>query len=182
MMPFAPTCIRSLVVLAMSGTLAGAQTRSATRATPPVDHGATTIPVAGTGVDYLTTALVHSKEETAGGMVQKSTEIVELMGDLKGRVLYHVTSVFDFVRQTLVNTGDQVYSGTIAGSAPVMIHDNQFRFDVNLATGNETGRVYLFDHIAGPKVRCTLDVVGTGLNADKNPTFAYKGQCTFLGR
>ena len=181
-MPFSTMLLRIVAVLAVNNGLLSAQTRSATRTVTPVDHGATTIPVAGTGVDFLTTALVHSKEETAGGMVQKSTEIVELTGDLKGRVLYHVTSVFDFVRQTLVNTGDQVYSGTIAGSAPVMIHDDQFRFDVNLATGSESGRVYLFDHIAGPKVRCTLDVVGTGLNADKNPTFAYKGQCTFLGR
>ena len=90
-------------------------------------------------------------------MIQQSTEIVELAGDLRGRVLYHVTSVFDFVNGTLVNTGDQVYSGTIAGSAPVMIHDDQFRFDVNLVTGKETGRVFLFNHIAGPKVRCALD-------------------------
>ena len=44
-------------------------------------------------------------------MIQKSTETVELTGDLKGRVLYHVTSVFDFVQGTLVNTGDQVYLG-----------------------------------------------------------------------
>ena len=62
-----------------------------------------------------------------------------------------------------------MFSGTIAGSAPVMIHDDQFRFDVNLITGEESGQVYLFNHIAGPKVRCTLDVVGTGLNAEGNP-------------
>ena len=148
----------------------------------PQDHGATTIHVAGSGLDYLATAVVHSQENTATGMIQKSTEIVELNGDLKGRVLYHVTSVFDFVHGTLVNTGDQVYSGTIKGSAPVMIHDDQFRFDVNLVTGAESGRVYLFDHIAGPKVRCTLDVVGTGLNADGNPTFDYHGECTFRGQ
>jgi hypothetical protein len=41
--------------------------------------------------------------------------------------------------------------------------------------------VYLLDRIAGPKVRCTLDVVGTGMNPEGNPTFTYKGQCTFLG-
>ena len=98
---------------------------------------------------------------------------------MKGRVLYHVTSVFDFVNGTLVNTGDQVYSGTIAGSAPVMIHDDRFRFEVNLVTGSEIGQVYLFDHIAGPKVRCRLEVVGTGLNAEGNPTFDYSGECTF---
>ena len=145
------------------------------------DRSFVNVHVAGTGVDHLDTALVHSKQETPTGLIQKSTEIVELDGSLKGRVLYHVTSVFDFVHGTLVNTGDQVYSGTIAGSAPVMIHDDQFRFEVNLNTGKESGQVYLFDHIAGPKVRCRLDVVGTGLNADGNPTFTYTGECAFRG-
>lgn len=140
-----------------------------------------TIRVAGNGFDALNAATVHSKETTPTGMIQKSTEIVELRGDLTGKVLYHVTSEFDFVKGTLVNTGEEVYSGTIAGSDPVMIHDDQFRFDVNLVTGEETGRVYLFNHIAGPKVRCTLQVVGTGVNADGNPTFDYTGECTFRG-
>ena len=102
-------------------------------------------------------------------MIQQSTEIVELYGDLRGRVLYHVTSVFDFVNGTLVNTGEQVYSGTVAGSAPVMIHDDPFRFDVNLVTGEETGKVFLLNHIAGPKVRCTLDGVGTGHEQRREP-------------
>jgi hypothetical protein len=150
--------------------------------TAEADPGPTTVPVAGSGVDHLVTALVHSQEPTPTGKIQKSTEIVELSGDLKGFVLYHVTSVFDFTAGTLVNTGDQVYSGTIAGSAPVMIHDDRFRFEVNLATGEESGRVYLFDHIAGPKTRCELAVVGTGLSAEGNPTFDYRGTCTFRGR
>jgi hypothetical protein len=145
-------------------------------------HARRTVHVAGSGIDFLNTALIHSKEITPTGMIQKSTETVELDGDLKGRVLYHVTSVFDFANGTLVNTGDQIYSGTVAGSAPVLIHDDQFRFEVNLITGEETGQVYLLDHIAGPKVRCTLDVVGTGVNGDGNPTFAYDGECTFRGR
>jgi hypothetical protein len=139
------------------------------------------VQVAGSGVDHLDTAIIHSTVNTPTGMIQKSTETVDLSGDLTGRVLYHVTSVFDFVHGTLVNTGDQVYSGTVDGSAPVMIHDDQFRFDINLVTGSDTGQVYLFDHIAGPKVRCRLDVVGTGLNADGNPTFNYSGECTFRG-
>jgi hypothetical protein len=142
------------------------------------DHHPTTVPVSGTGVDRLDTAIVHSKTDTATGMIQRSTETVDLGGSLNGRVLYHVTSVFDFVHGTLVNTGDQVYSGTIAGSAPVMLHDDQFRFEVNLNTGTESGQVFLVDHIAGPKIRCTLDVTGTGMNADGNPTFAYTGLCT----
>lgn len=138
-----------------------------------------TVQVAGSGVDMLTTAIVHSQEPTAAGYIQKSTESVELSGDLKGRVLYHVTSVFDFVKGTLVNTGDQVFSGSVAGSGPVLLHDDQFRFEVNLNTGAETGQVFLVNTLAGPKVRCTLTVTGTGLNADGNPTFDYAGECTF---
>jgi hypothetical protein len=146
------------------------------------DAGTRTVQVTGSAVDFLNTAIVHSKVLTPTGMIQKSTETVELNGDLKGRVLYHVTSVFDFANGTLVNTGEQVYSGTIAGSDPVMIHDDQFRFEVNLVTGAESGQVYLFNHIAGPKVRCTLNVVGTGANSEGNPTADYSGACTFRGR
>ena len=139
------------------------------------------VPVAGSGVDLLDGAIVHSQQPTATGMIQRSTETVELTGDLAGRVLYHVTSTFDFVQGTLVNTGDQVYSGTIADSRPVLIHDDQFRFEVNLASGEESGQVYLYNRLAGPKVRCTLDVVGTGLDGAGNPTFDYTGECTFRG-
>ena len=53
--------------------------------------------------------------------------------------------------------------------------------DVNLNTGTESGRVYLYHHIAGPKVRCALSVVGTGLTPDGNPTFDYTGVCSFRG-
>jgi hypothetical protein len=143
--------------------------------------GQRTIPVAGSGFDDLAHAIVHWQMPTANGTIQQSTEVVELFGDLRGRVLYHVTSVFDFINGTLVNTGNQVFSGTIAGSQPAMIHDDQFRFEVNLTTGRESGRVFLVDHIAGPKVQCALDVVGTGLNADGNPTFDYSGECRFRG-
>jgi hypothetical protein len=148
----------------------------------PGDQSTNVVHVAGSGVDALKTAIIHSQITTQTGMIQRSTEIVDLNGDLKGRVLYHVTSVFDFAAGTLVNTGDQVFSGTIAGSDPVMIHDDQFRFEVNLVTGAESGQVYLFDRIAGGKVRCMLNVTGTGLNAEGNPTFAYTGECDFRGR
>lgn len=174
MIAFHLVAITALVITA-------AGTRGAGGAAEAQPHDTTTVHVAGSGVDALNTAIVHSKEFTATGLIQKSTETVELTGDLKGRVLYHVTSVFDFVHGTLVNTGDQVYSGTIAGSAPVMIHDDQFRFEVDLQTGAETGRVHLFGHIAGPKVRCVLDVVGTGMTSEGNPTFDYSGDCTFRG-
>jgi hypothetical protein len=138
-----------------------------------------TVQVSGTGTDLLNGAVVHSKQPTATGVVQHGTEIVELTGDLIGKVLYHVTTVIDNQKGTLTNIGDQVFSGTIKGSEPVMIHDSRFRFDVNLATGAETGSVYLFDHIAGPRIRCELKVTGTGKTADGNPTFSYTGNCRF---
>lgn len=137
------------------------------------------IQVRGTGMDLLNGAVVHSKKPTPTGMIQKGTEVVELSGDLSGKVLYHVTTVIDNQKGTLTNTGDQVFSGTIAGSEPVMLHDSRFHFEVNLTTGAEKGSVYLFDRIAGPDVRCELTVTGTGKSADGNPTFRYTGYCRF---
>jgi hypothetical protein len=179
------TAMRRMTSVALVSTLlvvvetAHAQATTAAKATP---GGERTVAVAGTGVDLLTTALVHSKDSTASRMLQRSTEIVELTGDLTGRVLYQVTTEIDYVHKMLVNTGNQVYSGTVAGSAPVMLFDDRFRFQVNLATGEEKGRVYLARHLAGPKVRCVLDVKGTGPSAEGNPTFTYRGDCTLLGR
>ena len=143
---------------------------------PIVKH---TVQVSGTGTDLLNGAIVHTKKPTATGSIQRGTEIVELSGDLNGKILYHVTTAIDTKKGTLVNTGDQVFSGTIAGSEPVMIHDSKFRFEVNLATGAESGSVYLFEHIAGPHVRCELKVSGTGKAADGNPRFGYIGTCEF---
>ncbi len=171
------TTVRFLAVAALA--LGSADLRATGSRGGPATGANVTVQVAGSGVDSLSTAIVHSQEPTATGMIQKSTETVELTGGLTGRVLYHVTSVFDFAKNTLVNTVDQVFSGTVAGYAPVLIHDDQFRFEVNLATGQERGQVYLFNHLAGPKVRCQLEVTGTGMNADGNPTFTYTGECTF---
>lgn len=173
----------SHAVLACAVFVSAVGARAAGASSAVLDAKATrTVKVAGTGFDDLKNAIVHWEKPTATGSIQQSTQTVELYGDLRGRVLYHVTSVFDFVSGTLVNTGDQVYSGTITGSAPVMIHDDQFRFEVNLITGTEVGQVFLFNHIVGPKVRCFLEGVGTGLNADGNPTFTYTGECTFRGQ
>ena len=134
-------------------------------------------PVAGSGVHYLATAVIHSTEVTPTGLVQRSTETVELSGDLIGRILYHPTTVIDFTTNTLVNTGDQVFSGTVLGSAPVLLHDDEFRFEANLATGAVAGKVHLIKSIAGDKIRCELDVVGTGIDANGNATFTYTGHC-----
>jgi hypothetical protein len=141
-----------------------------------------TIQVKGTGYDQLNGAVVHSKQKTATGLIQRSTEIVVLNGDLHGRVLYQVTSVIDDKADTLVNSGNQVFSGTVAGSAPVMLYDSKFRFYVNLKTGEEHGSVYLTDHLAGPRVQCELQIVGTGKRSDGNPTFKYTGTCTFASK
>ena len=180
MITFAASRILTIVAVTVSIAALGAHPLGDSGAARS-DDGSTTVKVTGTGFDDLKNAIVHWQQPTPTGSIQQSTEIVELFGDLRGRVLYHVTTVIDAVNGTLVNTGDQVYSGTIAGSLPVMIHDDQFRFEVDLATGKETGQVFLFNQIAGPKVRCTLEAVGTGLNADGNPTFTYSGECTFRG-
>lgn len=136
-------------------------------------------PVSGSGVHFLTTTVVHSSTPTATGLIQRSTETVDLTGDLSGRILYHPTSVIDFSTQTLVNTGHQVFSGTVLGSEPVMLHDDTFRFDINLLTGTGVGTVHLVDRIDGPKVRCNLTVVSTGMTADGNVAAEYTGECRF---
>ncbi len=136
--------------------------------------------VSGTGVHFFSSSIIHSKEPTDSGFIQRSTDTVELSGDLKGRVLYHPTTVVDLVQGTLVNTGHQVFSGTILGSAPVMIYDDDFRFEVNVNTGAESGEVHLSDVLAGPRIRCDLVITGTGAKtAEGNPIVDYTGTCTF---
>lgn len=156
---------------------------SSTHAASEVQEDArrTTRSVSGTAVHFFSTAIVHSQTPTATGMIQRSTDMIELSGDLKGRVLYHPTSVFDFVNGRLVNTGHQVFSGTVLGSAPVLLHDDEFRFEVDLKTGGlESGEVHLSDRIAGPKIRCDLVAVGTGATTpDGNSIVDYSGTCTF---
>jgi len=145
------------------------------------------IPVEGTGVHHFTSAIVvHSQEETSTGMIQRSTDIVSLSGDLEGFILYHPTSVFDFANGTLVNTGTQVFSGTVKGSDPVILHDDRFRFEVDLDTGATTGQVHLSRAKDAPHpgswYDCDLEVTGTGMTADGDATFDYTGTCTSRGR
>lgn len=136
------------------------------------------IPVSGTGIHYFTTALIHSKEPTPTGHIQRSTDTVELDGDLKGRVLYHPVSTFDFAAGTLVNTGHQVFSGTVLGSEPVLIYDDEFRFEVNLFTGETVGKIYLLRTMAGPKTQCELEAVGTGTTTPEGDAILeYTGRC-----
>lgn len=149
------------------------------RALAGTGAGQRAVAVSGHGVDLENGAIVYSELKTAAGLVRSSTVIVELEGDLHGRVLYQVTTRIDSARGTLTNTGQQVFSGTVAGSGPVMLYDDRFLFEVNLATGVEHGTVQLVHHLAGPRVRCTLEVSGTGKDASGNPTFSYSGQCAF---
>jgi hypothetical protein len=137
------------------------------------------IEVSGTGTDFMNDAIVHSTKETPEGTIRKSTVIIDLRGDLTGKVLYHVTTTIDSAKGTLVNMGDQVFSGSIVGSDPVMLRDSKFRFQANLKTGEVSGDVFLLNHLAGPEVACTLHVVEIGPDADGNPTFRYTGNCTF---
>jgi hypothetical protein len=118
-------------------------------------------------------------------MIQRSTDITELTGDLSGYILYHPTSVFDYGAGTLVNTGTQLFSGSIAGSAPVLLHDDTFRFESDLATGATTGEVFLGRSNDAPTrggwYECTLDVVGTGLTPEGDGMVDYSGECTPRG-
>jgi hypothetical protein len=139
-------------------------------------------PVAGSGVHYFTTAIVHGSEPTETGFIQRSTETVDLEGDLVGRLLYQPVSVFDFANGTLVNTGHQVFSGTILGSAPTLLYDDAFRFEVDLGTGATIGEVHLDEDLAGPDIRCHLTIIGTGMTPAGNATFDYSGECRFKRR
>jgi hypothetical protein len=144
-----------------------------------------TVLVSGEGVHFFTTAIVHSQEETATGMIQLSSDIVTLSGDLEGHILYHPTSIFDFAAGTLVNTGTQIFSGTILGSEPVILHDDRFRFEVDLATGATTGAVHLGRSNDSPHQGhwyvCDLEITGTGLTPQGDATFAYSGTCARMG-
>ena len=130
----------------------------------------------------MTTVIVHSSEPTETGVIQVSTETIDLSGDLRGRILYQPRSVMNFSTGTIVNTGHQVFSGTVLGSPPVMLYDDEFRFAVNLNTRAAIGKVYLTGNIAGPKIRCELDVTATGQTAEGNITASYTGYCRFKNK
>ena len=156
--------------------LAGCDTTSAQEEAPE-----TSFAVSGTGVHYFTTAVVHSQTPTETGMVQRSSDIIRLAGDINGYILYHPTSVIDSEAGALVNTGTQVFSGTVKESDPVLLHDDTYRFESDLATGATTGTVRLGPSDDAPAGSgwfvCDLDVVGTGLTSDGDATVDYTGTC-----
>jgi hypothetical protein len=135
------------------------------------------VPVSGTGTHFFSTSIEHSRRPTPTGEIVRSTDTVELAGDLTGRVLYHPVSVFDYVAGTLVNTGHQVFSGTVLGVGPVMLYDDSFRFEVDLFTGATVGEVFLTDRLAGRRVQCELTIEGTGNTEAGDATIAYTGTC-----
>ncbi|AKS42885.1 hypothetical protein [Wenzhouxiangella marina] len=144
----------------------------------PTQPGNRWVEVSGSGVHRFSSAIVHSVTETEVGFVQRSTETVELSGDLEGRILYHPVSVFDFAAGTLVNTGHQVFSGQVLGMGPVLLHDDEFRFDVNLGTGETFGRVFLENRLNGPDIRCHLEIVGVGAMDEQGDALVdYTGSC-----
>jgi len=139
------------------------------------------VPVSGTGVHAFSTAIVHSQVPTESGMVQRSSEIVTLQGDLNGYVLYHPVTTIDEATGTMVNTGQQVFSGTVLGSEPVLLFDDRFRFEVDLQTGATVGSIHLGrsqDAAAdAPWFTCELTVVGTGMTDVGDALAAYEGTC-----
>lgn len=167
----------------MAAALAGAVTLTASDV---VAGGQETIQVSGSGVDLASEAIIHSEESTPNGVIRRLTEIVKLTGDLNGYVLYQPTQEFDYVNNRLLVTGANFFSGTIAGSEPVILRSDESRFEVDLATGEEAGNVRLTRSNDAPdKGRwfdCDLVVVGTGVRPEGNPTFDYSGTCSGRGR
>ncbi|RFB04474.1 hypothetical protein DX908_03745 [Parvularcula marina] len=144
-------------------------------------RGIEQVSVSGNGVHRFSESIEHSTTVTETGITILSTEVIDLFGDLNGQILYHPVTEIDFGNQVLVNTGHQVFSGTVAGSAPVLIYDDKFRFDVDLAKGQVRGEVYLDRSLAGPRMFCELKVEGPVAPPGQNSEFTYEGTCWGLG-
>lgn len=145
-----------------------------------------TFPVAGGVVYYLSQEVVHSQQPTTNGLIQLSTVMVRLTGDLDGWVLFQPVGTFDFAAQTLVNTGGkQVFSGTVKGLGPVMLHDADFVFDLDLTDGSFVGDVSLGRSKDSPGsgwFECHLTVIGTGAVTPEGDTLSdYTGECSQYG-
>jgi hypothetical protein len=142
--------------------------------------------VSGTAIHYFDSVpgrnvITHAVTPTESGLKQRTTDTIDLFGDLEGRVLYQPRTVIDFSECSLVNTGNQVFSGTVLGEGPVLVHDDLFRFDVNICTGETVGKAFLINRIDGPKVDCVIDIVGTGFSEEGNGLAEYTGRCRIRG-
>lgn len=80
----------------------------------------------GTAVHYFSTSISHKTILAVTGKRDYDTEAIDLFGDITGRSLYHVSSDLDVFTGKLVNSGHQVFSGTIMDSDPVLILDDDF--------------------------------------------------------
>ncbi len=153
---------------------------------PSVTWTQTGIPVSGSSVGFLSEAIIHSQESTPTGMIQRATEIVKLSGDLSGYALYYATSEFDFVNGTVVVTGTNFFSGTIAGSDPVILRSDESRFEIDLATGAGLGKIHVTRANDAPDkgswYECDLTVDVTGLSPEGNSISDYTGVCKRFGR
>lgn len=131
----------------------------------------------GTGVHYFSTQIVHQEEPTDSGMIQRSSDIVRL----EGFDLYHPMAEFDFQAGTLVVTGRQLFPGTVAGSGPVLLHDDSFRFAVDPESGETIGSVHFGrSPDAGedaPWFSCDLIVTGSGTTPEGDAEVEYRGTC-----
>ena len=143
------------------------------------------ISVSGSALHYVSEAIIHSQDPAGDSMIQRSTDVVELAGDLSGYILYHPTSVFDYTVGTLTVMGTQIFSGTIAGSPPLVLHDDTFLFEVDLNSGATTGEVHLGRSKDAPHqgvwYECDLTIVGTGVSPDGDYLSDYSGECTPRG-
>lgn len=142
--------------------------------------------VSGTAIHYFDnvpgrSVITHDVTPTDTGEKQRTTDTIDLFGDLEGRVLYQPHTVINFIEGTLVNTGNQVFSGTVLGEGPVLLHDDLFRFEVNLVTGETVGKVFLVNHVGSPAVDCVLEIIGTGFTEEGNGLAEYSGRCKFRG-
>ena len=141
--------------------------------------------VSGDGILFITNEVTHSTEPTPTGLIRRSSVAGTLDGDIIGSFLFVPTATFDFVNGTLVNTGTQFFAGTIAGSETVILHDDTFRFEVDLNTGETHGTIHLSrsndSPLHGGWFECDLEIVGTGVTADGNLMSDYSGTCLRRG-
>lgn len=67
----------------------------------------------------------------------------------------------------------------------MVLHDDTFRFEVNLATGKTTGEVHLSRSKDAPRrgqwYECHLSIIGTGMTPEGDATFTYTGECVGAG-
>lgn len=144
--------------------------------------------VSGTAIHYFDVdvpgrnVITHQATSTETGVILRTTETIDIFGDLNGRALYHPETVIDETTGTLVNTGKQVFSGTVLGKGPFLLLDEFFRVDVNLVTGETNGTVLLIDPLDGSRVQCVLRIVGRGQTNEGNGKADYTGRCRFRGR